>query len=300
MCGGGNPLSDAIDAVGDLGQGVVDTAKDVVKSPLGKAALIAAGAYFAPELGAWVGTDGEVISNVTEEALTEGAADTAAAAETTATAETATSAAETLYPPTDYSLTGAQGSAAEGGVGLTSGGGEGLQYVGQAPGLEEMGGAQGLTAAEGSVLGDPASFINDPAYIPAEVAANPGTISEAGVTAADATPALGDPESFINGGTANTAAGDIPWNDIGNGLMIGSLLTGLLNPQMPQTQATAQTTTDSSQSATTATKSGFGQAFGGSSGSQQGVANTLLTTKDDFGYGSPGGSTLGASGTMLA
>ena len=58
--------------------------------------------------------------------------------------------------------------------------------TGAAPALAEMGGGTGLTLPEATVLGD---------------AAATGTLSAAGVTAANQLPALGDPNSFINTGT---------------------------------------------------------------------------------------------------
>ena len=63
--------------------------------------------------------------------------------------------------------------------------------TGAAPALAEMGGGTGLTLPEATVLGD---------------AAATGTLSAAGVTAADQLPALGDPTSFVNTGALPAAA----------------------------------------------------------------------------------------------
>lgn len=64
--GGGNPISDVIDAVsnvvsnvGDIGQNLIDTVKE---HPLEAAALAAGGYYFAPEIGAWIGSDGTALA----------------------------------------------------------------------------------------------------------------------------------------------------------------------------------------------------------------------------------------------
>lgn len=143
---------------------------------------------------------------------------------------------------TDYSITsGSQGQKylANTGEGLTM-----SNVTGQAPNLEAMGGAQGLIAAEGSVLGDPTSFINNPAYIPADVAANPGTISEAGVTAANATPSLGDPASFVNGGTsgatgeaASAATSGATAAELAAAGLAGAGLVSVATPEMPAAPA---------------------------------------------------------------
>ena len=66
--------------------------------------------------------------------------------------------------------------------------------TGQAPSLAKMGGGSGLTVSSNEILGNPNSFINDPAL----KSETPGTISKAGFTDAAATPSLGDPRSFIN------------------------------------------------------------------------------------------------------
>ncbi len=81
-------------------------------------------------------------------------------------------------PPADYSL-----------------GFENNPIKGQAPGLSSMGGAQGLTAPTGTAIGDPNSFINNPAYYSGMPV---GTISSAGFTDKNAMPALGSAGSFIN------------------------------------------------------------------------------------------------------
>ena len=57
----GGAVSNVVDTVGDIGQGAIDTAKDVASSDLGKAALIGAGAYYGlPALMGEAGTAGSL------------------------------------------------------------------------------------------------------------------------------------------------------------------------------------------------------------------------------------------------
>lgn len=51
----------AIDAVGDAGKSIDQTVRDVVPGGWTGAALIAAGAYYAPEIGAWMDSSGAVV-----------------------------------------------------------------------------------------------------------------------------------------------------------------------------------------------------------------------------------------------
>lgn len=67
---GGNPISAVSDAignvvedVGNIGQGIIDTVKE---HPLEAAALAAGGYYFAPEIGAWIGSDGTALAGTSE------------------------------------------------------------------------------------------------------------------------------------------------------------------------------------------------------------------------------------------
>jgi len=66
--------------------------------------------------------------------------------------------------------------------------------MGQAPGLQSMGGGSGLSINANAPLGDPNSFINNPEYSTGAL----GTVSQAGFIDKNAMPALGDPGSFIN------------------------------------------------------------------------------------------------------
>ena len=79
---------------------------------------------------------------------------------------------------------------------LANGSGEGLRLP-QAPNLESMGGAQGITVPTNSVLGDPQSFVNSPEVL---AAVRAGTINENGMLPTSGA-ALGDPTSPINAGT---------------------------------------------------------------------------------------------------
>ena len=78
---GGNPISAVSDAignvvegVGNIGQGIIDTVKE---HPLEAAALAAGGYYFAPEIGAWIGSDGSALAG-TPEGVSAGTVPTAA------------------------------------------------------------------------------------------------------------------------------------------------------------------------------------------------------------------------------
>ena len=126
----GGFVSNTLGSIGDLGQGAINTVTDLGKQvdqtvrnvvPGGwtGAALLAAGAYYAPEIGAWVDSTGAVVP---------GSAGVA--------------------PEASTALTGSTGT------GLTSGGGLGLT-AGNTANLASMGGAQGLTTlgTTGSTLG---------------------------------------------------------------------------------------------------------------------------------------------------
>lgn len=305
MCSGGDdPISKTFDTVGDAFGGVVDTVKDnwVDIRDTAESAAVVAGNYVLP--GSSLVTS-QLVSKGSQEQLNSdlGRIATTASgitggvngntanwdpetwgsegppAPTTPTTTPAPTTDPTSVNP-DYSFNGMT----KGGEGLTMD-----SITGKAPGLESMGGAQGMTVTEGSMLGDPESFINNPAYVPQSVLENPGIISEAGLTTADALPSLGDPNSFINGGTAGTNL--FPWGDVLTGVAVGALgpkvidaITTMLTPKIatgttPNPNTLATTNTENS-GVMGAGKPGLGNASGGSSGSLQGVANTLLTTKD--------------------
>jgi hypothetical protein len=128
--GGGNPISAVTDAiggavssVGDLigsaantvGNAVGDIVQTVADHPLEAAALAAGGYYFAPEIGAWLASDGTALAG-TEAGVSAGTV------------------------PTTADALASSGS----GLGLT--GSEGLASGGTTN-LASMGGAQGLTGA---------------------------------------------------------------------------------------------------------------------------------------------------------
>jgi hypothetical protein len=62
----GGAVSSVVDTVGDVAKGVGDAVGNVVDTvsnhPLEAAALAAGGYYFAPELGAWIGSDGSALA----------------------------------------------------------------------------------------------------------------------------------------------------------------------------------------------------------------------------------------------
>jgi len=117
----GNLGQGAIDAVGDLGAGIDRTVRDTLPGGWTTAALIAAGAYYAPEIGAWVNSAGAPVATTSEVV----AADSAAGV---------------------VGSTGTGMTASGGGLGLTAG---------NTANLGAMGGAQGVTglSTAGTTIG---------------------------------------------------------------------------------------------------------------------------------------------------
>jgi len=85
-----NAIGNAVDTVGDIGQGAIDTAKDVGKSidqtvretlPGGwtTAALLAAGYYYSPEINAYISADGTTMAAGADVAAADAAAEVVAA-----------------------------------------------------------------------------------------------------------------------------------------------------------------------------------------------------------------------------
>lgn len=94
--GGGNPISAVTDAISDLGSGLEDVVRDIgsgaedIVRDVGSSvddfvndtipggwttvALMAAGAYYAPEIGAWIGSDGAALATAEEVAAADAAA----------------------------------------------------------------------------------------------------------------------------------------------------------------------------------------------------------------------------------
>lgn len=98
-----NAIGNAVDTVGDIGQGAIDTAKDVGKQidqtvretlPGGwtTAALLAAGYYYSPEINAYISADGTTMAAGADVAAADAAA--TAAAEQIAAEQAARIAAE--------------------------------------------------------------------------------------------------------------------------------------------------------------------------------------------------------------
>jgi hypothetical protein len=100
--------------------------------------------------------------------------------------------------PADYSFTGDKSNIPTSGGGLNPAGSYDTlsmdSIMGQAPGMNIMGGASGTSINANTPLGDPNSFINNPNYSTGAL----GTVSGAGFIDKNAMPALGDPGSFIN------------------------------------------------------------------------------------------------------
>jgi len=55
----GGAVSDVVSSVGDLGVSIDQTVRDTLPGGWTTAALLAAGAYYAPEIGAYITTAGE-------------------------------------------------------------------------------------------------------------------------------------------------------------------------------------------------------------------------------------------------
>lgn len=169
------------------------------------------------------------------------------------------------YVPDPQSI-GLEGNAGQG-INLAKTSGTGLAMP-TAPNLEAMGGAQGLTTA---------------AY-------GGGTVSAAG-TFSPYVPNLGDPSSFVNGGTSGAGASSpYSWTDMLKGAQTGLSIANTLGAlgslgggggQASYSGGGVGGTADASR----AGAAPMGSPTGGAAGSLEGVANTLLTAKDQFGYG---------------
>jgi hypothetical protein len=177
----GGAVSNVIDTVGDLGQGAIDTVSDIGVSidqtvretiPGGwtTAALIAAGAYYAPEIGAYVTTAGETVpvggavtAPVTSTALGDmaatgagggltsggigGAAGAAAAASSVAAANASAGGGATTLG--DMAGTGAGGGTTSGGVGGATGAAQAQAAVDAAKGA---GGLSSILSSAGGKM----------------------------------------------------------------------------------------------------------------------------------------------------
>jgi hypothetical protein len=155
--GGGNPISavtDAVDnvvsGVGDIGQSAINATADAgrwidqtvrqeIPGGWTGAALIAAGAYYAPEIGAWLDSNGAVVAG------SEGVAPEAGATGAGFTGEMP--AGYTGYTAPDVTTLGNVAGPTEGMASGTSvadmGGAQGLQGGGYGN-VADMGGGQGL------------------------------------------------------------------------------------------------------------------------------------------------------------
>jgi hypothetical protein len=170
LYGGGDPISAVSDAINDLGTSIDQTVRDVVPGGWTTAALLAGGYYYAPEIGAYVGTAGETVplsqvadagvvaSPVTSGTVTATAlpplADVGASAAGTVLGNAVTpTVAPVVAEATPLSTIAPNASS---GTGLTQVGGQGL--TGDTLGnLSTMGGGQGLTGL--STTGTPISSV---------------------------------------------------------------------------------------------------------------------------------------------
>jgi hypothetical protein len=132
----GGVVGDVIGGIGDLGQGAIDTVKDVAESDLGKAAILAGAAYFgAPYLmgeGAVAGTG-----------LTSGGGLGLTGAGTTAYGGLGAGLGSTLG--TEAALTSGLAGSTVGGLGLTAGG-TALGGLGAGLGASTLAGGTGAAA----------------------------------------------------------------------------------------------------------------------------------------------------------
>jgi hypothetical protein len=155
------------------------------------------------------------------------------------------------------------------------------------------------TAGEGGVRGAPADATSaeyrNGSDMQSDIATETGVAPQGAVNEGVAT---GGEGAYWNTSPLQAGGGPFDWlkdlvkpltggNDIGDAIKTGvgitSLLTGLTSPkptaQAPQTPKTPE------QPLVGAGGSAYGSAQGGASGSLAGVAGTLLTAKDTFGYG---------------
>ena len=140
---GGSLVGDVLGTVGDIGQGAIDTAKDMASSDLGKAALLAGGAYMAaPYLMGTAATTGT--------GLTAGGGLGLTGAGTTAYGGLGAGLGSTLG--TEAALTSGLAGSTVGGLGLTAGG---TALGGLGAGL---GGSAATTAAGAGLLGTAANW----------------------------------------------------------------------------------------------------------------------------------------------
>lgn len=260
MCSGGNPVEDVFDAGSDLVGGVVDTVKDswVDIRDTAESAAVVAGNYFLPG-------SSMLTSQLTSEGSQEQLNSTLGKVATIGS--------------------GVAGGLAGNLDNYGLGGGE--ESVANAPDNIDAGG--GWSPAQGGDYADAAAADNidvGGGYNPATGAGDVATAEAAAATGVTSSASLA---------TEAAGAGLFPWGDVLTGVAVGALgpkvlqtvLGTFLTPQSnsnPSSPTYVQPTNyDSANTAVTAGKPGLGSASGGSSGSLQGVANTLLTTRDSYG-----------------
>jgi hypothetical protein len=285
MCGHSNPL--ATIATVAAAAFVPELAPELFGATEGGEAIAATDALAGGE-GAAAATEGAAAASDVA-AATEGAAaasDVAATEEGAAaasegagavTTESASDAASTLYPDAPS----ADAMAADN---IDAGGG-----FNPATGTGDE--ATAAAAAETGVTSSAAEGYGASSEVAPEV-----TFGD------DAAAAIAGDKATAAAATAGTllTTGSTLVDGLITGLAGATLLPKVIGALTPNTAATQTPTTNTDTSGTNTNTAmnpqggAFGTAVGGSSGSLQGVANTLLTTKDSFGYGAPS-----ASGSLL-
>jgi uncharacterized protein YukE len=259
----GDAVGGVVKEVGKVGQGVIDTAqslvKQVEKNPLTAAALIAGGYAFAPELGAWLSSDGTALAG-TAEGVTAGTVPTTQAALTStaapaavapAVADLAPAIAPTVAPavastaaPTTLADLGSLGSGT-----FATPGDLGTQFVTQgalnpAPAVGQLTGGAALTPAAVAGTGAAAQGLLG-AATDATGAVLPATAGGAGAgTAAAGASAINDAlaGSAVGGAAANAlggAAGN-PLSSMLPYLAAGNVASSLIGANAAQNAANVQ------------------------------------------------------------
>ena len=185
----GGVVSDVVSGIGDIGQGAIDTVSDIgvsidqgVRDTLGPngwtlAALMAAGYYYAPEIGAYVNASGSTVP---------------------ASAVVDAGATEAALTATDLAIGGGGGGAANAGFGTALGD---MAATGAGGGLTAggIGGATGATTAQAAVNATQPSLIGGALNWATANPQNALTAASLGLTAAKA----------LGGGTTSTSSSSV-------------------------------------------------------------------------------------------
>jgi hypothetical protein len=231
--GVGNVIGGAVNTVEDLGAGVDRAVRKDLPGGWTTAALLAAGAYYAPEIGAWISSSGAPIATSSEVAAADAGAGIAGS---TGTGVVASPVASGSVAATNLGTLGSSGT------GLTMGGG-GLGLTGgTTANLAGMGGAQGLTglSTAGTTMGAAGGAL-----------AAGGLGAGLGLSSAATGAGLG---TALGAGAAGAGLGGLTASQLGTlgliqgglglagGLLSGSQATDALNTAAQQQQALANKT----------------------------------------------------------